>query len=278
VAVIRESNSPPSCFLGAVHSANFCATLSKVFSAAVCGVDAYDLEGEVSDDGGQKDAIVIVGLPDAAVREARDRVKTAISNSGFRWPGGHVTLNLAPADVKKESPSFDLPIALAMIACAQDVKRINPPVIVVDLECLAIPLVRFAIPSGSQRPLRRPHPRMSAASLRRVPRGSCVPSPASLRSPSAKRCENRTRFPICSSPGIHKSARAAALAPHLVLIATSTSILQTCVCAAARQTRHRNRRNRKSWPALCGRINRRAYSMAPATNDFTAEGIWLEKD
>ena len=96
--------------------------LAKVFSAAVFGVDAYDLDVEVSDNGGQKDAIVIVGLPDAAVREARDRVKTAISNSGFRWPGGHVTVNLAPADVKKEGPSFDLPIALAMIACAQNVK------------------------------------------------------------------------------------------------------------------------------------------------------------
>lgn len=94
--------------------------LAKVFSAAVFGVDAFDLEVEVSDDGGQKDAIVIVGLPDAAVREARDRVKTAISNSGFRWPRGHVTVNLAPADVKKEGPTFDLPIALAMVACAQD--------------------------------------------------------------------------------------------------------------------------------------------------------------
>jgi magnesium chelatase family protein len=99
--------------------------LAKVFSAAVFGVDAYDLEVEVSDNGGQTDAIVIVGLPDAAVREARDRVKTAISNSGFRWPGGHVTVNLAPADVKKEGPSFDLPIALAMIACAQEVKLQN---------------------------------------------------------------------------------------------------------------------------------------------------------
>ena len=60
--------------------------LAKVFSAAVFGVDAYDLDVEVSDNGGQKDAIVIVGLPDAAVREARDRVKTAISNSGFSSP------------------------------------------------------------------------------------------------------------------------------------------------------------------------------------------------
>ena len=94
--------------------------LAKVFSAAVFGVDAFDLEVEVSDDGGQKDAIVIVGLPDTAVKEARDRVKTAIANSGFRWPRGHVTVNLAPADVKKEGPGFDLPIALAMVACAQE--------------------------------------------------------------------------------------------------------------------------------------------------------------
>jgi magnesium chelatase family protein len=99
--------------------------LAKVFSAAVFGVDAFDLEVEVNASGGQKDVTIIVGLPDAAVREARDRVKTAIGNSGFRWPGGHVTVNLAPADVKKEGPSFDLPIALAMIACAQRQKLTN---------------------------------------------------------------------------------------------------------------------------------------------------------
>lgn len=94
--------------------------LAKVFSAAVFGVDAFDLEVEVSSAGGQKDVIVIVGLPDTAVKEARDRVKTAISNSGYRWPQGHVTVNLAPADVKKEGPSFDLPIALAMLACVDN--------------------------------------------------------------------------------------------------------------------------------------------------------------
>ena len=101
------------------------AMLAKVFSAAVFGVDAFDLDVEVSASGGQKDVTIIVGLPDAAVREARDRVKTAIANSGLRWPPGHVTVNLAPADVKKEGPSFDLPIALAMIACAMDEKLPN---------------------------------------------------------------------------------------------------------------------------------------------------------
>ncbi len=62
---------------------------------------------------------MIVGLPDAAVRESKDRVTTAISNSGYRWPRERTTINLAPADLKKEGPSFDLPIAIGMIAVAQ---------------------------------------------------------------------------------------------------------------------------------------------------------------
>ena len=65
--------------------------------------------------------IVIVGLPDAAVKESRDRVTTAISNSAYRWPRGRTTINLAPADIKKEGPSFDLPIALGMIALNEKV-------------------------------------------------------------------------------------------------------------------------------------------------------------
>jgi len=64
--------------------------------------------------------IVIVGLPDAAVKESRDRVTTAISNSGYYWPRGRTTINLAPADIKKEGPSFDLPIALGMIAVTEE--------------------------------------------------------------------------------------------------------------------------------------------------------------
>ena len=79
------------------------------------GVDAYEVEIEVNAAGGDPN-IVIVGLPDAAVKESRDRVTTAISNSGYYWPRGRTTINLAPADIKKEGPSFDLPIALGMIA------------------------------------------------------------------------------------------------------------------------------------------------------------------
>jgi magnesium chelatase family protein len=94
--------------------------LAKFYSAAVYGVDAYEIEVEVNDGRGQV-ATVIVGLPDTAVKESRDRVTTAVANSGFSWPRGRTTINLAPADIKKEGPSFDLPIALGMVAVAQQV-------------------------------------------------------------------------------------------------------------------------------------------------------------
>ena len=61
----------------------------------------------------------LVGLPDAAVRESRDRVVAAISNSGFKRPKGRTTINLAPADIRKEGPGFDLPIALGMISLVE---------------------------------------------------------------------------------------------------------------------------------------------------------------
>jgi magnesium chelatase family protein len=93
--------------------------LAKIYSGAVFGVDAYEVEIEVNASSGAP-VIVVVGLPDVAVKESRDRVTTAVSNSGFRWPKGRTTINLAPADVKKEGPSFDLPIALGMIACAEE--------------------------------------------------------------------------------------------------------------------------------------------------------------
>lgn len=92
--------------------------LARVQSAAVLGVDAYGVEVEVNASGG-KQVVVVVGLPDLAVKESRDRVVTAVANSGYRWPKGRTTVNLAPADVKKEGPSFDLPIAIGMAAVAE---------------------------------------------------------------------------------------------------------------------------------------------------------------
>src|SRR5688572_19608606 len=95
--------------------------LAKVWSAAVNGIEAYPVEVEVNAGFGET-LIIIVGLPDAAVRESRDRVTTAISNSGFRFTMGRITINLAPADVKKEGPSFDLPIALGMLAASEQIE------------------------------------------------------------------------------------------------------------------------------------------------------------
>ncbi|MDX2081443.1 MAG: YifB family Mg chelatase-like AAA ATPase [Terrimicrobiaceae bacterium] len=92
--------------------------LTRVFSAALQGVDAREVEIEVNTGPGEP-KIIVVGLPDTAVKESKDRVTTAISNSGFRWPRERTTINLAPADIKKEGPSFDLPIAVGMIAAAQ---------------------------------------------------------------------------------------------------------------------------------------------------------------
>jgi len=100
--------------------------LTRVFSATLRGVDAVQVEVEVNSGNGEP-VLVIVGLPDASVRESRDRVTTAISNSGLRWPRMRTTVNLAPADLKKEGPSFDLPIALGMcvVADGADVPRLD---------------------------------------------------------------------------------------------------------------------------------------------------------
>ena len=95
--------------------------LAKVYSAAVYGVDAFEVEIEVNGAHGHP-VIVVVGLPDVAVKESKDRVTTAVSNSGYHWPRGRTTINLAPADVKKEGPSFDLPIALGMIAVGAEIE------------------------------------------------------------------------------------------------------------------------------------------------------------
>ena len=95
--------------------------LARVCSAAVNGIDAYPVEVEVNAGWGDT-LIVVVGLPDTAVKESKDRVTTALSNSGFKFPMGRTTINLAPADVKKEGPSFDLPIAIGMLAASEQLE------------------------------------------------------------------------------------------------------------------------------------------------------------
>jgi len=88
--------------------------LSKTLSTALLGIDAYLVEVEVDVIRGAEHSVV-VGLPDAAVKESLDRVKSAISNSGFFHPQQHAVINLAPADTRKEGPAFDLPIAVGML-------------------------------------------------------------------------------------------------------------------------------------------------------------------
>ncbi|MEZ5431770.1 MAG: YifB family Mg chelatase-like AAA ATPase [Verrucomicrobiales bacterium] len=98
-------------------------SLSRVHSGTLHGVDALPVEVEVNSiSSGDLFRIVIVGLPDTAVRESSDRVLTALTNSGFRWSGTRLTINLAPADVRKEGPIFDLPIAVGIIALEEPFK------------------------------------------------------------------------------------------------------------------------------------------------------------
>ncbi|MFQ5695779.1 MAG: magnesium chelatase domain-containing protein, partial [Terriglobia bacterium] len=88
----------------------------KTQSAALFGIDAYLVEVEVDLAQGGKGELVTVGLPDAAVKESRERIKSAIKNCGFNYPSfQNITVNLAPADVKKEGSGFDLPMALGIL-------------------------------------------------------------------------------------------------------------------------------------------------------------------
>ena len=90
--------------------------LAKLLSAAMLGIDALLVEVEVDIAGRGLPHFTVVGLPDAAVKESRDRVKAALKNIGFKFPLKPITVNLAPADLKKEGSSFDLPIALGLAA------------------------------------------------------------------------------------------------------------------------------------------------------------------
>jgi magnesium chelatase family protein len=90
--------------------------LSKVLSASIIGIDAHTVEVEVDIASRGLPHFSMVGLPDAAVKESRDRVRAALKNIGFHFPLKQITVNLAPADLKKEGSSFDLPIAIGIIA------------------------------------------------------------------------------------------------------------------------------------------------------------------
>jgi len=90
--------------------------LFRTFSAAIQGIDAHvvDVEVDMYPAGTQRD-FVTVGMPDAAVKESRERIKSALLNSGFGYPSKSVTINLAPANIRKEGAGFDLPMATAIL-------------------------------------------------------------------------------------------------------------------------------------------------------------------
>lgn len=96
--------------------------LARVRSAAVFGIEAFPVSIEVDISFGLP-GLTIVGLPDASVRESRDRIRSAVRNSGYEFPSRRIVVNLAPADVRKGGTSFDLPIALGVLAAAGVITR-----------------------------------------------------------------------------------------------------------------------------------------------------------
>ena len=93
----------------------------RVTSGTVIGIDAYAVDVEVDLSSGFP-LFSTVGLPDVAVRESKERIRAAIKNSGYAFPRKHITVNLAPADIKKEGTAFDLPIAVAILAAGGNIQ------------------------------------------------------------------------------------------------------------------------------------------------------------
>src|SRR5437660_1700751 len=100
--------------------------LFKTRSAAVYGIDAHliDVEVDMFSQGNPRDS-VMVGMPDVAVRESRERIKSALINSGFGYPNKRITINLAPANVRKEGAGFDLPVALGILGAMGAVRNLD---------------------------------------------------------------------------------------------------------------------------------------------------------
>jgi magnesium chelatase family protein len=115
---------------GSTGAAEDRRVLARVLSAALLGVEAVLVRVEVDVASGLP-AFTTVGLPDSAVRESRERVRTAIRNAGFAFPSDRITVNLAPADLRKEGASFDLPIALGILAATGSLKPRPEPFAVV---------------------------------------------------------------------------------------------------------------------------------------------------
>ncbi len=108
--------------------------LFKTRSAAVYGIDAHliDVEVDMFSSGSARDS-VMVGMPDTAVRESRERIKSALINSGFGYPNKRITINLAPANVRKEGAGFDLPVALGILGAMGVIEKLDQHLLVGEL-------------------------------------------------------------------------------------------------------------------------------------------------
>src|SRR5215470_15771417 len=92
-------------------------------SAAVFGIEAHLIDVEVDMYSGANREFITVGMPDVAVRESRERIKSALINSGFGYPSKSITINLAPANIRKEGAGFDLPMALGILGAMGVISR-----------------------------------------------------------------------------------------------------------------------------------------------------------
>src|SRR3984893_6012270 len=117
--------------------------LFRTRSAAIFGIDAHLIDAEVDMYPSSNRDFIIVGMPDTAVRESRERIKSALMNSGFGYPSKSVTINLAPANVRKEGAGFDLPMATAILGDMGTVSKADDYLIVGELSL-----------DGSLRPVR----------------------------------------------------------------------------------------------------------------------------
>src|SRR5437879_7273316 len=139
--------------------------LFKTRSAAAYGIDAHPIDVEVGlySSGTARD-FVMVGMPDVAVRESRERIKSALINSGFGYPGKAVTINLAPANVRKEGAGFDLPMALGILGAMGVIKGADRHLFIGELSL-----------DGAVRPVRGV---LSVASCARPEGSAHVPVPS----------------------------------------------------------------------------------------------------
>ena len=95
--------------------------LVKTFASAVTGIDAVTVTIEVNVSQGIR--FFLVGLPDVAVKESQQRIESAFRSNGFKWPGKQVVINMAPADIRKEGSSYDLPLAVGVLAADEKISR-----------------------------------------------------------------------------------------------------------------------------------------------------------